>query len=263
LTKPAKRFHDENDMTVNQKQLDKTKLGVIPNPLKLFLALMRPDQPFVMINMLSYKRQATGDYAHLTGEEAYEVYAKSVEKVQGPLGSRLLWSGQIRHDLTESKFPSFDAIGLLEYASPKAFLQANFKGKTNTKARAAGLKGQWLIASTTLAEGEFLDLDEEHVVMLELSGGMKRNPKIANRWYEVRQSTYQHVGAKILWRGCCDHHVLGTAKPAIEDVLVTWFPNPRALGDVVYDSQRKEYLKSIRLYLTYMATTLDLMSGLR
>ena len=227
-------------MDLNCEELDKASLGIIPNPLKLLRALMRPNQPFVMINMLSYKQQATGDYAHLTGEEAYEVYVKSVEKVQRPLGSRLLWSGQIRHDMAESKFPSFDAIGLLEYASSKAFLQANFKGKTNTKARSAGLRGQWLIAYTTLAEGELPDPDEEHVVRIELSGGLKQSPKTVKRWFDVRQSTYKGVGAKILWHGRCDHHILGTAKPEIEDVLVTWFPNPTALEEAVHGSQRKE-----------------------
>mgnify|MGYP001812996766 CR=1 FL=1 len=250
-------------MDLNCEELDKASLGIIPNPLKLLRALMRPNQPFVMINMLSYKQQATGDYAHLTGEEAYEVYVKSVEKVQRPLGSRLLWSGQIRHDMAESKFPSFDAIGLLEYASPKAFLQANFKGKTSIKARSAGLRGQWLIASTTLAEGELPDPDEEHAVMIELSGGMKQDLKTLKRWFGVRQSTYKVVGAKTLWYGYCDHHVLGTAKPEIKDVLVTWFPNPTALEKAVHGSHRKEHTQSIRPYLKYTASPIDLLHELR
>lgn len=250
-------------MNSSREELDKVSLGIIPNPLELLRALMRPNQPFVMINMLSYKQQATGDYAHLTGEEAYEVYSKSVEKVQKPLGSRLLWSGQIRHDMGESKFPSFDAIGLLEYASPKAFLQANFKGKTKTKARSAGLKGQWLIASRTLAEGESPDPDEEHVVMIELSGGMNQNPKTVKRWFDVRQSIYKEVEAKTIWHGQCDHHILGTAQPEIEDVLVTWFPNPTALEEAALGSQRKVHEKSIRPYLTYIASSIDFLHELR
>ena len=67
--------------TMIRDQLDKATLGAIPNLLKLGRALLRPNQPFVMINMLSYKPQATGDYAHLTGEETYENYAQSAEKV--------------------------------------------------------------------------------------------------------------------------------------------------------------------------------------
>jgi hypothetical protein len=249
-------------MISNREELDKASLGIIPNPLKLVRALMRPNQPFVMINMLSYKQQATGDYAHLTGEEAYELYAKSAGKVQGSLGSRLLWSGRVQQIMTEDKLPNFGAIGLLEYASPKAFLQANFKGKSNTKARAAGLKGQWLIASTTLEKGVLPDFNEEHVVLIELSGGMKRNPETANRWHETRQSAYQDGGAKTLWHGRCNHHILGTAIPKIEDVLVTWFPNLRALGEAVHGSQRKDHLQRIFPYLTYMASSIDLLPEL-
>lgn len=250
-------------MTSNKNELENGTLGIIPNPLKLVRALIRPNQPFVMINLLSYKPQGTGDYAHLTGEEAYEVYAKSVEKVQGPLGSRLFWSGQVRQDMTEEKLLPFDAIGLLEYASPKAFLQANFKGKSNTKARTAGLKGQWLIASTTLTVGVLPDPDEEHVVLIELTGGIKQNSETLKQWLEVQQSTYQSVGAKTIWHGRCDHHILGTAMPEIEDVMVTWFPNTGSLEKVMHDPKRNQHLQNIRPYLTYKASSIDLMPELR
>lgn len=249
-------------MISNREELTKATLDILPNPLTLVRALMRPNQPFVMINMLSFKQQATGEYAHFTGEEAYEIYAKSVEKAQGPLGSRLLWSGQVQQDMTEDKLLPFDAIGLLEYASPKAFLQSNFKGKSNTKARVAGLKGQWLIASTTLSKGVLPDSGEENVVLIELSGEMKQNPETVKKWHEVRHSTYQGIGAKTLWHGRCDHHILGTAKPEIEDVMVTWFPNPRALEEVVHDPQRNEHLQNIRPYLMYTALSKDLLPEL-
>jgi hypothetical protein len=82
------------------------------------------------------------------------------------------------------------------------------------------------------------------------------------RWYEIQQSTYQSVGAKTIWHGRCDHHILGTAKPEIENVVVTWFPNPRALEEVVHGSQRNEHLQSIRP-LTYISSSTDLLSELR
>lgn len=250
-------------MTTKHEQLDKTSLGLIPNPLKLGSALMRPNQPFVMINMLSYKQQATGDYAHLTGEEAYKLYSQSVEEVQGPLGSRMIWSGQVKQTVTEGNLPTFDTIGLLEYASPKTFLQANFKGKSNTKARSAGLNGQWLIASTTIEEGNFPDSNLEHVVLIELSGGMKHNPKARKQWHEVRQSVYQDVGTKTVWQGRADQHILGTATPEIEEVLVTWFPNPSALEIILRDPKRNMHLRSIRPYLSYTAHSIDFLPELR
>jgi hypothetical protein len=82
-------------MTTNHEHLEKSSLGVLPNPLKLARALLRPNQRFVMISTIVFKRQATGTYAHLVGREAYEQYAQSVQRVQASPGSRLLWSGQV------------------------------------------------------------------------------------------------------------------------------------------------------------------------
>jgi hypothetical protein len=186
-------------MTAYHEFLEQTSLGVIPNPLKLARALLRPNQPFVMINMLSFKQQATGDCAHLAGQQAYEQYAQSVQKAQAPLGSRLLWSGLVQQKVTNGIAPSFHAIAFLEYASPKAFLQFVTKGGSNTKARAAGLYGQWLIASTTLEVNEILEpSNESFIALVEMSGGMKRDPEARKRWDEVRKSTYQVAGAKTL-----------------------------------------------------------------
>lgn len=243
-------------MTTPRKELDKVSLGVIPNPLKLLQALMRPNQPFVMINMLSFKSQATGHCAHLNGEEAYAIYAQSVAEVQSPLGSRIIWSGQFQKKTIADNLPIFDTIGLLEYASPRTFLQANLKGESNIKARSAGLNGQWLIASKTLEEGK-PPKSEDDVVLIELSGGMQYRTEDHIRWYEFRQSAYQDVGAKTLWHGRCDHHVLGTATPKIKDALVTWFPNPNALEQALSDAQRNEQLHDIRPYLVYIASSVD------
>ena len=71
-----------------------------------------------MINAIVFKERAIGDYAHLTGQEAYELYAQSVQKAQRPLGSRLLWSGQVTEKITSGPAPNFHAIAFLEYASP-------------------------------------------------------------------------------------------------------------------------------------------------
>jgi len=243
-------------MTTNHEQLDKSCLGVIPNPLKLARALMRPDQPFVMINMLLFKEQATGNYAHLSGQEAYLQYAQSVQKTQAHLGSRLLWSGLIQQDFTAGSAPSFHSIGFLEYASPKTFFQFVTQGGSNTKARGAGLYGQWLIASTTLEAYNLPDYHEAHIVLVELSGGMVHNPEARKMWVEDRKSTYQVIGGKTLWHGRCDDHILGTAAPTIEDVLATWFPDSSALELAMSDSKRNEDLRSIRPYLAYTAKTM-------
>lgn len=237
------------------EQVDQASLGVIPNPIKLGRAMIRPSKPFVMINMLSFKEHATGDYSHLTGEEAYKQYAQSVQKAQAPLGSRLLWSGNVQEKVTEGCAPNFYSIALLEYASPRAFLQFLTKGGSNTKARGAGLRGQWLISSTTLEASELPDSDEAYVVLIELGGGMRQNPEARKRW-KVRKSTYRVAGAKTVWHGRCDQHILGTAVPGIEEVLVTWFPSTRVLEHVISDSIREESLLGFRPYLAYTADSM-------
>jgi hypothetical protein len=241
-----------------QEKLDKSGLGVTPNPLKLARALIRPDQPFVMINMLVYKEKASGDYARLSGEEAYELYAKSGQKSLAHLGSRLLWSGHIHQKMTVGNAPSFHTIGLLEYASPKAFLQYITKGDSNSKARTAGLHGQWLIASTTLKESQLHETaSDRHVVLVELWGGMRRNSEARRRWEEVRQSTYQAVGAKTIWYGHCDLHIIGIAAPGIENLIATWFPDTYALEQVMGDPQRDVHLQSLLPYLAYTASSMS------
>jgi hypothetical protein len=235
------------------EHIDKATLGVLPNPLKLARALMRSAQPFVMINMLSFKPQATGDYAHLSGQEAYELYAQSVQEAQAPLGSRLLWSGQVQHKMTVGNAPSFHSIAFLEYASPIAFLQFVTKGGSNTKARSAGLHGQWLIASTTLDEGKLPDPDDAHVILIEFGGGTRQNSEAGEGWQEVWKSAYRDVGGLTLWHGRCDHHIIGTSIPGVEDVITTWFPNARVLEQGMKDLKRSDHLKKLQPYVTYTA----------
>ena len=242
----------------------KFNLGKFPNPLKLVPALMRPDQPFVMINLLSFNETASGKFDHLSGEEAYQQYAQSVQKAQAPLGSRLLWSGNIQQKMNEGVAPNFHSIGLLEYASPKAFLQFITKGGSDVKARSAGLQGQWLIASTTLAEGKMADADDDHVVMVELSGGYGHTKDTRKYWQENRESFYVTAGGRTLWHGRCDHHIIGTLTPRIEDVLVTWFPDISTFEQATNDPKRKKILQGCHPYIAYRAKSLlDLLPELR
>ena len=60
-------------MTTHLEHLEQTSLEILPNPVKLARGLLRPSQRFVMINAIVSKERATGDYAHLSGREAYEL----------------------------------------------------------------------------------------------------------------------------------------------------------------------------------------------
>jgi hypothetical protein len=251
-------------MAAYHEHLERSTVGVFPNPLKLARALLRPNQRFVMINALVFKQQATGDFSHLTGQEAYELYAQSVQKAQGPLGSRLLWSGQIVQKMSSGIAPNFHAIAFLEYASPRAFLQFLTRGGSNSKARSAGLDGQWLIASTTLEADPLSDSLSDGLVLVEFLGGTKQGSETRKRWDENRQLAYPAVGAKMLWFGRCDHHIIGAAAPRIENVLASWFPDTSALEQVLGDLQGKEHLQCIQPYLAYTAQSMtELLPELR
>lgn len=202
-------------------------LGVLPNPLRLGRALLRPNKPFVMVNLLSFKAQATGAYSHLSGQEAYDRYAKSVGVAQGPLGSRLLWAGQVEDSLEGEGAPEFQVIALLQYASPRNFVRFATAGNSDTAARSAGLLGQWLLASTTLAFIEAPPSTAEHRVLVELWGRTQSSDSARLAGWDAAK---QAAGGRMIWHGKCDHHILGGAHPAIGEIVVTWFPSRDALA---------------------------------
>jgi hypothetical protein len=118
------------------------RLGVYPTPMGLLYLRRRPDQPFVMLNLLAFKEQATGDDAGMSGAKAYGLYAESVAEIQGTRGSRQLWAGHVRERIDPTS-PSFDVVVFLQYASPKTFLRFALRGGSRTDARKAGLLSQW------------------------------------------------------------------------------------------------------------------------
>ena len=102
-----------------------------------------------MVNLLVFKKTASKPHEGRSGREAYMTYAATVEREQGSMGSKLLWSGDLETQLIGRSDPRFEMAGLLEYGSPRAFLAFATAGRADTKARAAGLAGQWLLACTT------------------------------------------------------------------------------------------------------------------
>ena len=87
--------------------------------------------------------------------------------------------------------PNFEAIAFLEYASPKSFLKFAIFGDYDSNARSAGLKGQWLLASTTLEESDNKSL----------------------------------VGVAIVWEGSADSQAMGYATKTPSMIVVTQLPS--------------------------------------
>ena len=130
-------------------------VAVVPSLPQILAVLGRPDEPFVMTNLLVFKDQATGEgFEGLTGAEAYQIYSDGLVDAQAELGSRLIFTGAVRTQVVGSSEPAFQLIALLEYASPTSFFTFAQSPGDAPEARTAGLLGQWLVASTTLEEGE-------------------------------------------------------------------------------------------------------------
>jgi uncharacterized protein (DUF1330 family) len=109
------------------------------------------DQPVVMVNLLRFKREADASEPGLTGEEAYRRYAEKMIAYVESKGGRLIWSGRIDSQVIGEGGDDFHMVGLVEYPSRQAFVAMTTDPYVQEIGahRAAGLDGQWLLATTT------------------------------------------------------------------------------------------------------------------
>ena len=247
--------------------LDTYEITVAPNPAVFSQLMSRPDDRFVMVNMLVYKEAAEGEgFEGLSGAEAYGRYASGVTTAQNAIGSRMIWVGAVERQVVGTSDPRFATVALLEYASPSAFLGFARSGGDAPEARSAGLRGQWLVASTSLDEEApstataspgVLPPTEELVATTGLSApqldrlldGPTDAPVFivellrfadgsgdAYRPYrDTLEAAGTAVGRSLVWRGAFDFQVLGAAAPSFHEMVVTRYPNRaaylRVLGD--------------------------------
>jgi uncharacterized protein (DUF1330 family) len=253
-TESVPRFEDS--------ALDLFEIEVLPDFGALQSLTDRPDERFVMVNMLVFKDVATGEgFEGLTGREAYTLYAEGLREAQMAIESRLIWAGAVQAQVVGSSDPVFQSMALLEYASPTAFLGFANQPGDNPEARSAGLEGQWLIPATTLAEGgagsestgsaaeelpaidalvEATGFSEEQIERV-LDGPEDEPVFIVElfRFTDGDRSTYaeyeagiapvlQEQGARFIWRGSYDGFVLGAGGPNFDEQTVTEYPNRAA-----------------------------------
>jgi uncharacterized protein (DUF1330 family) len=242
--------------------LDVYEIEVLPDSSALQSVTGRPDERFVMVNMLVFKDMAEGEgFEGLTGREAYQLYLEGLRDAQMAIDSRLIWAGSVQAQVVGSSDPIFQSMALLEYASPTAFLGFATQPGDNPEARSAGLEGQWLVPSTTLSEGgagsestgsapeELPDIDtlveatgfSEEQIERVLDGPEDEPVFIVEllRFTDGDRSTYaeyeagiapvlQEQGARFVWRGSYDGFVLGAAEPSFDEQTVTEYPNRAA-----------------------------------
>lgn len=242
--------------------LDVYEIEVLPDFSALQSVTDRPDERFVMVNMLVFKDMAEGEgFEGLTGREAYQLYLEGLRDAQMAIDSRLIWAGDVQAQVVGSSDPIFQSMALLEYASPSAFLGFATQPGDNPEARSAGLEGQWLVPSTTLSEGdagsestgsapeELPDIDtlveatgfSEEQIERVLDGPEDEPVFIVEllRFTDGDRSTYaeyeagiapvlQEQGARFVWRGSYDGFVLGAGEPSFDEQTVTEYPNRAA-----------------------------------
>ena len=236
------------------------KIAFLPKPRKILSLLARPNAPVVMSNFLKFRTTAKSKrFAGMAGDEAYGVYSESALKAQSSMGSRIIWASENVQKIIGSGAPNFDAIAFLEYASPKSFLKFALLGKYDSSARAAGLKGQWLLASTTVEEGDNKSLAGVAMVEIFSIKALKKSekPDWFNAWKEVKIKN----GGAIVWEGCADTQPIGFATKTPSTISVTQFPDSESLQNALATKAAAtiKNLAAERLddYLAYQAYPTD------
>ena len=122
-----------------------------PTPEQIQELLRGPaDVPVVMVNLLRFKERASAPDEGASGVEAYRRYGEPMRRIVESRGGRFLWMGRIDSFVIGASNTSFDAVALVEYPSRRVFVEIVNDPRVREIGahRAAGLEGQWLIATT-------------------------------------------------------------------------------------------------------------------
>jgi uncharacterized protein (DUF1330 family) len=109
-----------------------------------------PDTPVVMLNLLRFKDRADAPDEGVSGLEAYRRYGDAMRRIVEEAGGRFLWMGRVDSFVIGASDEPFDAVALVEYPSRRAFVEIVNDPRVREIGdhRAAGLEGQWLLATT-------------------------------------------------------------------------------------------------------------------
>lgn len=165
-------------------------------------------------------------------------YADSVAQAQAGMGSKMLWKGDITEQFIGTSEPRFEVGALLEYRDPKTFIKYAMEDKADTKAREAGLLGQWLLACTTERSEE---APEGGVALLEVIGEGDVS------WRASWLKSLEAHGGRLVWSGRVDQHVLGKASPSIERVHLHWLPDGEAVNRLMSSADVNTTLQDERV----------------
>jgi uncharacterized protein (DUF1330 family) len=127
------------------------QIAQYPTPGQIRELLAGPaDTPVVMLNLLRFKARADAPDAGVSGVEAYRLYGEPMRRIVEERGGRFLWMGRVDSFVIGASDFLFDAAALVEYPSRRVFVEIVNDPRVREIGahRAAGLEGQWLIATT-------------------------------------------------------------------------------------------------------------------
>ena len=127
------------------------KIAQMPEPEQIAELMSGPEEtPVVMVNLLSFKKDADGGNEGMSGEESYMRYGGNMRKFAESKGGRFIWSGRVDSMVIGASDADFQVVALVEYPSRKAFLEIASSPHVAEigQDRVKGLAGQWLIATT-------------------------------------------------------------------------------------------------------------------
>lgn len=128
-------------------------IALYPTKPQIEALLASPETgPVVMLNLLRLKERATEPDVGMSGAEAYQRYADRMRALVEGRGGRFLWVGRVDTQVIGDGADGFQRAAIVEYPSRRIFVEIATSPEMLEIGvhRAAGLEGQWLLATTTV-----------------------------------------------------------------------------------------------------------------
>ena len=121
--------------------------AVRPTALQIAGFALGDDEPFLAVNLLTFKNKAEyadGRETNLSGKEAYAIYADEVIDHLAKVGAEPILAGDVQRLIFGEVDELWDVIAIVRYPSRKAMykMATNKEYMESEKHREAGLAGQ-------------------------------------------------------------------------------------------------------------------------
>ena len=133
--------------------------AVRPTALQIAGFALGDDEPFLAVNLLTFKNKAEyadGRETNLSGKEAYAIYADEVIDHLAKVGAEPILAGDVQRLILGEVDELWDVIAIVRYPSRKAMLDmiSDPEYIKSAQHRVAGLKGQLNIETVIPLEND-------------------------------------------------------------------------------------------------------------